>query len=107
MNWLLVGAGLACSAGAQVMLKLAAGHSFPAWPWLLAMGGSAGLYGLSFVLYSLILKRGPLSRVGPAMTVGVAALVLLAGLLFFDERLTARQGLGLLLGGAALILILS
>jgi multidrug transporter EmrE-like cation transporter len=107
MNYLMIAAGLACSAGAQVMLKLASAHTAPSKAWLLPMGGAACLYAVSFVLYSLILKRGALSRIGPSMTVGVAILVVLAGLLFFGERLSPRQGLGLGLGLAALVLLLA
>jgi drug/metabolite transporter (DMT)-like permease len=103
----MIVAGIVCSASAQVMIKFASRQTFMTFGWITAMGSSAGLYGLSFVLYSFILKQSALSRIGPAMTVGVAALVVLAGLVLFGESLSPRQGLGIALGLVALVLILA
>ncbi len=106
MIWVLIAAGLLCSAGAQVLQKINSNYAFPSAPWLASIGTAAALYGVSFLLYPLILKREALSRVGPAMTFGVSILVVLAGILIFGERLSPRQGLGLLLGVGAMFLLL-
>ena len=106
MIWILIAVGLSCSAGAQVLQKINSNYAFPSPPWLASIGAAALLYGVSFLLYPLILKREALSRVGPAMTFGVSILVVLAGLVFFGERFSLRQGLGILLGAGAMFLLL-
>ena len=107
MNWYMIALGMACSAAAQTMLKVATRWTAWSISWIASMASAAALYGLSFALYSFILRRGALSRIGPAMTVGVAALVVVAGVLVFEERVSPRHGIGLALGAGAVVLLLS
>ena len=102
MNTILLIAGILCSALAQVLLKLSSKASLWSLPWLGTLGGAALSYGVSFILYSLILRKGELSRIGPLMTSAVALLVVLAGVFLFGEELTLRRGMGIGLAIAAL-----
>ncbi len=95
-----------CSAGAQVMMKVASKQPFFKLPWLGIMFVALALYGSSYVLYSFVLRNDALSRVGPITTVGVVFLVVLAGIIFFGEVMNAKQIVGCILGAVAVVLLL-
>jgi uncharacterized membrane protein len=103
---ILVALGMLATAFAQVLLKKAAYFEIRTTPWLAYMAMSAVSYGLSFVLYSRILKYYELNKIYPAMTVGQIMLITLYGLMI-GEMVTGRHALGLLLGAVAIYLILS
>lgn len=103
---ILVVLGILATALAQVLLKKASYYEVKTTSWLLYMGVSAASYGFSFLLYSRVLKYYPLNKIYPAMTVAQIMLITLYGLLI-GELITQRHALGLLLGGAAIYLILS
>ncbi|HWR10721.1 MAG TPA: EamA family transporter [Rectinemataceae bacterium] len=105
MNILFLTAGVACSALAQIALKYSA--RFDAWGgrWLLVMAAAAAMYGASFLIYSFLLRKEDLSRISPLMTSAVAFIVVLAGTLLFGETMTARRGIGIVLGMAAIFLL--
>ncbi|MFZ2634731.1 MAG: hypothetical protein WAZ99_10675 [Rectinemataceae bacterium] len=107
MNLPLVALGVLCSAAAQVMLKVASRFEGMETRWILSMLGGAGLYGISFVLYSAVLRKSALSRVAPFMAVAVALVASLAGIFLFGERFDAKRAAGLALGLAALYLLAS
>lgn len=102
----LVMLGMFTTVMAQVLLKKAAYFEVRTNPWLIYMAISAMTYGVSFVLYSRILKYYELNKIYPAMTVGQIMLVTLYGLMI-GEVITGRHALGLLLGGIAIYLILT
>jgi uncharacterized membrane protein len=102
VNLLILASGVLCSALAQILLKLSSKAELWSLPWLGALGGAALSYGISFFLYSLILRKGELSRIGPLMTSAVALLVVIAGIALFGEELTLRRGLGIGLAIVAL-----
>lgn len=103
---LLVILGMLTTALAQVLLKKAVYFEVRTISWLTYMAFSAVTYGLSFILYSRILKYFELNKIYPAMTVGQIMLITLYGLLI-GEMVTGRHALGLLLGVVAIYLILS
>lgn len=105
MSKALIAAGIAFSALAQISLKYSA--RFEPWKlsWLLVMGLAAVLYGASFLAYSFILRTQELARIGPLMTVSVMTFAILAGIIIFGEKIGLRQGIGIALGLAAVILL--
>jgi drug/metabolite transporter (DMT)-like permease len=98
-------AGIVFSAGAQIFMKIATGHEILRFPWLILISGSIMSYALAFSMYYVALKYFPISRVSPAMTVGVVILVVLFGL-FSGEILTPKQLTGILFGIIAIFLII-
>lgn len=105
MTVLLVVVGVLCSATAQVLLKLSARWGLWTLPWVLSNGGAGLSYLVSFLLYSLILRKSELSRMGPLMTNAVSLLVAGAGILLFGETLSLRKVAGIALGAVALVLL--
>jgi len=105
MNVVLLVAGIAFSALAQITLKYSA--RFDAWggPWLALSVAGAAMYGASFLAYSFLLRKEDLSKLSPIMASSVALIVVLAGALLFGEQLTPRRGLGIALGIAAIALL--
>ncbi|MBI3154323.1 MAG: hypothetical protein HYZ20_02845 [Burkholderiales bacterium] len=103
---ILVAIGILATAFAQILLKQSAQHAVLTTPWVGFVGVAAASYALSFLLYALILKHYPLNKVYPAMTVAQIVLITLYGLTV-GEVVDLRHGLGLLLGVAAIYLILA
>ncbi len=105
MPWFWMIAGILLSACAQLMLKLIS--SVPLWSgrWLAGISVSIGLYTMSFVAYSIVLRYYKISVAGPLMTVGVVSVVVLGGLLL-GEALTMRQCMGMGLTLVAVWLLL-
>jgi drug/metabolite transporter (DMT)-like permease len=102
---LLMVAGVACSAAAQVLLKRAGGAATAEARWFAWIAASALAYAAAFVLYAAILRRFPLSVAAPAMTVAVMCVVVGAGALL-GEPITGRHLLGLALGVASILVVL-
>ncbi len=102
----LVLVAVVATAFAQAVLKKASGFEMKSMTWLYLMGVAAAAYGLSFILYSRILKYYPLNKIYPAMTVGQIILVTLYGL-WIGEMIGARHAVGLALGLVSIYLILS
>jgi multidrug transporter EmrE-like cation transporter len=102
---LLVVVGILLTAFAQILLKKAASFETTTAPWLTLFGLSAAAYALSFFVYSQILRHFSLNKIYPAMTVGQIIVITLAGFML-GESVGGRHALGLLLGGAAIYLIL-
>jgi drug/metabolite transporter (DMT)-like permease len=105
MNILLLGAGIACSALAQVALKFSARFASWGWKWIFAVAAGATLYGVSFLVYAFLLRKEDLSKLSPIMTSAVMLIVVAAGTFLFGERMTARRGLGIALGIGAIALL--
>jgi multidrug transporter EmrE-like cation transporter len=103
---LLVLMGVLMTAVAQVLLKKAAGFEVRTSPWIVFFCLSAGAYALSFILYSQILKYFALNKIYPAMTVAQILVITLVGYVM-GEAVGGRHALGLLLGVAAIYLILA
>lgn len=102
----LVAIGIIATALAQILLKQSSHHEVLTTPWIGFVGIAAASYALSFLLYALILKHYPLNKVYPAMTVAQIVLITLYGLTI-GEAVDVRHGIGLLLGVAAVYLILA
>jgi multidrug transporter EmrE-like cation transporter len=102
--WFVAG-GILATALAQVLLKQSSHHGVLSATWLSFTGMAALAYGLSFLLYALVLRTYPLNKVYPVMTVAQIAIVTLYGL-SVGETVDLRQALGLLLAGVAIYLIL-
>lgn len=102
----LVAIGIVATALAQILLKQSSHHEVLTSPWVGFVAVAAASYAVSFLLYALILKHYPLNKVYPAMTVAQIVLITLYGLTI-GEAVDLRHGIGLLLGVAAIYLILA
>ena len=104
MKYAMVAAGIAASALAQILAKQASGQPSLSLRWFLFIGSAAGCYGAAFLLYVYILRQFPISRISPAMTVAVAAIVVIFGIAI-GEKLSPVHwwGLGLCLIGFILL----
>jgi multidrug transporter EmrE-like cation transporter len=103
---MLVVLGILATACAQILLKQSSFHGVMSTPWLGFVGIAAASYGLSFLLYSLVLRTYPLNKVYPTMTVAQIGIVTIYGLVI-GESLDLRQAAGLALAVLAIYLILS
>lgn len=101
----MVAAGIVATALAQILLKQSSLHGVMSGPWLGFVGIAAGAYGLSFLLYALILKTYALNKIYPAMTVGQIVIVTIYGLAI-GEVIDTRHAVGLVFGAIAIYLIL-
>lgn len=101
----LVAIGIFATALAQILLKQSTHHGVLSSFWLAFMAMAAVAYGLSFLLYALVLKTYALNKIYPAMTVAQIAIVTLYGLTI-GESVDARHVIGLLLAAVAIYLIL-
>src|SRR5262245_21671599 len=101
----LIVIGIVTTAVAQLLLKKASAFEVATSSWILWMGLSAASYAVSFVAYSRILKYFALNKIYPAMTIAQIIVITLCGL-WLGEVVGSRQLLGLVLGVAAIYLIL-
>lgn len=101
----LVAVGIIATAFAQILLKQSSHHAVLTSGWLAFVGVAAAAYGLSFLLYALILKTYALNKIYPAMTVGQIAIVTVYGLMV-GESIDLRHAIGLALAALAIYLIM-
>lgn len=108
VKYALVLLGIITSALAQIMLKKSS--AFPFFKdfnffLFFVLGGL--FYVVSFGLYAYVLKVFDISKISPVMTIGVMVIVVATGALFFKEVISIKQSIGIFLGLASIILILS
>lgn len=106
MKVLLIFFSILCSAAAQVALRQAGGYAHFHKAWFVWFALSALAYGLSFLMYAVLLRWYPISQISPLLTVGVMLVVVCTGIVL-GETLAVRQWLGVLLGVASIILIVT
>jgi multidrug transporter EmrE-like cation transporter len=102
----LAAMAILATALAQILLKRAAVYDLKTTGWFLFMGMSAGFYAMSFIAYSQMLRFYPLNKAYPLTTVAQILLVTAYGFAI-GEAIGLRHALGLVLGVAAIYLILS
>jgi multidrug transporter EmrE-like cation transporter len=94
------------SAGAQILVKVAAGYELKSLQWFIAIGLSMASYVIAFVLYSFVVRQFPINVASPVNTIAVMLIVVVAGTLL-GEALGWKQLLGLAFGLVAILLIMS
>lgn len=99
-------AGALLSAAAQVMLKRASGLPVLSAQWVIFFVLSAALYGLSMLVYMILLRAYPMSTIYPVITLLVILLVSVYAVLT-GEQVTPRRVAGLLCGALAIVLLLA
>ena len=107
MKYILVLLGVISAVVAQVLIKNASQNVFFEKKWLVLMILSAISYGVAFLLQSYILKFFDLSKIAPAMAIGIMILVFGSGIWIFGEDVSVKQGIGVLLGLVSIYLILA
>lgn len=104
--YLMMCAGVLLNVLAQLIIKKGAAYDTLSCEWNGYMGSSIFLYGLSFLVYSYVLKKMALNVAAPVMSVATLVCVVLLSFLFFKEELSIRQISGLFLGAIAVLLLL-
>ena len=100
-TWLLLGLAIGFEVLATVFLRYSDGFS-KLWPVVVVVVG----YGISFYLLSLILKTGvPQGIVYAVWSAFGIALVTLAGMWLFDDRISIVTGIGLVVVIAGVLLV--
>ena len=105
IKYLLVPLGAVLSALAQIGLKKTS--TFTTWSreWILYLLLSCSLYGISFFVYLYLLRRFPISKIYPIMTVVVILIITGYGMVI-GETITLHHLIGVLLGLGAVYLLL-
>lgn len=106
ISYLLVVLGIFLSAAAQVVLKISAVSEVKDLRWFILLCSSILFYGFAFLIYAIVLKYFPISKVAPIMTIGTVVLVTISGVII-GESLAMGQIVGLILGAVSILLILS
>ena len=101
--WLLLHLMMLLYAGSTVLSKLAAGEEPLSVPFLLYYAGEIVLLGAYALGWQQVIKRLPLTTAYANKAVTVVW-GLLAGMLFFGERLTPGRVIGALLAIAGVVL---
>ena len=101
---MLVLLGIASSSAAQLLLKKAGQVGLRTLEGSFWIGVSGLNYLLAFVLYAILLKTIPISRLSPLMTVAVMLTVVAGGVLW-GEVLTMRLAIGIALGLVAIVFL--
>ena len=104
--YLMMCAGVVLNVLAQLIIKKSSAYDTLSCEWNYYMGCSIFLYGLSFWVYSYVLKKMALNVAAPVMSVATLVLVVLFSFFFFKEELSPRQISGLFLGAVAVLLLL-
>jgi multidrug transporter EmrE-like cation transporter len=68
--------------------------------------GGVALYGLSFLVWLLALRRYEVSQIFPAFIAASFAGVIVGSWLFLDESLTGVRGLGIAIVAVGLVLLM-
>ena len=106
-KYLFIALGILSSAIAQMLLKKASALSFRDGLYYFYFCSAGVSYVVSFVLYTLILKYFPITKISPVMTLGTMTVVIILGVLIFHEIISIKQMIGIALGAVAIILIAS
>lgn len=115
MKWMILIVGIASSASASVLIKLAImpPRKFPSlsdpmaalsnWQFWLGLV----LYGVTFLLYAAALVRLPLNIAHPVMTAGAVATVAICSYVIFREpfQWATIVGIFLIIAGVTLITV--
>lgn len=106
IDYLLAGLGIVSSALAQIMLKKSGEFTFLKDINFFVFFILGGLfYVASFGLYTYLLKVFSISKISPVMTIATMLIVVAAGFFIFKENISAKQGLGIMLGIISIMLI--
>ncbi len=106
ISYILVFSGILFSAAAQAMLKQASLIEVRGSSWFYFVILSISFYGISFLIYAVVLRYFPISKISPVMTIGTVVLVVFYGLLVVGETLSVGQLVGVGLGIISIWLIL-
>lgn len=100
MHWILLAGAIVAEVIATSLLKVSTGFTKP----LPSIGTVLG-YAASFYMLSLVLKYVPLSMAYAIWAAAGTVAIALVGVVFYSERLTIIQIVGILLtaGGVAMI----
>lgn len=97
MQYLLLFGTTGLIALGQVLFKLSAGHQ-PANPWAFLLSpifvAAVAMYGLATLSWIFVLRQLPISAAYPMQALAIV-IVLVVGVVFFGERLSLVQWLGI------------
>jgi small multidrug resistance pump len=101
----LVLAGIFFSALAQIILKKSSYFDARTFMWCWYIFLSLLSYFFAFITYSFVFKFLPISKASPLMTIGVMVLVVIAGVLIWNETISRTQFAGIFLGAISIYLL--
>jgi uncharacterized membrane protein len=105
LKFLLTPFGIIASITAQILLKKAGTYTLKEYSFYLHFFLAGLSYAGSFILYTIILKIFPISKISPIMTMGTMIGVIFAGIIIFSEIVSIKQIIGIILGIIAIGLI--
>lgn len=97
--------GVATNVLAQLCIKKSSIYNFLSIPWIVIMGIAILCYGLSFLVYSFILREAPLNIISPLMSISGMLLIVVSSSILFIEPISFRQVVGLMFGIISIILL--
>lgn len=106
IKYLLIIIGILSSSMAQIMQKKASVYEFKDFNFFLFLGFGGLFYLISFGLYAIVLKYFPISKLSPVMAIGVMIIVIIAGIFVFNEKISVKQAIGIIMGISSIYLIL-
>jgi drug/metabolite transporter (DMT)-like permease len=107
VKYLLIVFGMLSSATAQMFLKKTSGLPFGNILYFVYFCLAGIFYIASFGIYTLVLKYFPITKISPVMTLGTMTMVVIFGIIMFQEIITIKQLIGMVIGAAAIVLIIS
>lgn len=97
--------GVVVNVLAQLCVKKSTMYDFLSNKWLIMMSIAIVLYGISFLIYSFILRDAPLNIISPVMSISGMLLIVMTSSIIFVEPVSFRQFVGLVLGMISIILL--
>jgi len=107
IKYLFAVLGILSSTIAQALLKKTSALSFKDASYYIYFCFAGLFYVVSLGLYTLLLRHFPITKISPVMTLGTMMMIIIFGILMFNETITYKQMIGIVLGMAAIILISS
>jgi len=107
IKFIFIALGILSSAIAQMFIKQASTLPFENVKYYIYFCLAGLFYVVSFGLYTLVLRYFPITKISPVMTLGTMTMVIVFGILMFNEIITIKQLIGMVIGAVAIVLIVS
>ncbi len=106
-KFLLIFLTILLAAIAQTSLKKGGFYNVNQTELYLFVGLGAALYIVVFFLQVYLLRFYPVSKLTPVITIGSMVLIVILGMMIFQETMNPKQVMGVVLGGVSIYLLLS
>ncbi|GAB1416392.1 hypothetical protein MASR2M117_17980 [Paludibacter sp.] len=106
MKYLLASLSVLSAVAAQIYIKKSTFFQFAGKQWFIFIIISLILYGFTFLTQTVVLKLFPISKILPASAIAIMLLVMISGIIFFNESVNYKQMIGIAFGVISIMLIL-